>query len=80
MMKTQVIEGSRQQIAEQVLRIDGHIAKAVVYLDDPADVARSPRLSDQQFEKLMAEAQADTVAVGHMDDSREAIYTRMEGE
>lgn len=32
------------------------------------------------FERLMVEAEADTVAVGRMDDSREAIYARMEGE
>lgn len=32
------------------------------------------------FERFMAEADADAVAVGHMDDSRRAIYTRMEGE
>jgi len=32
------------------------------------------------FEDLMAEADRDAVEVGHVDDSREAIYTRLEGE
>jgi hypothetical protein len=34
----------------------------------------------RDFKRLMSEADADTVAVGHVDDSREAIYTRVPGE
>ena len=32
------------------------------------------------FDRFMAEAETDTVAVGHVDDSREAMHSRTEHE
>ena len=32
------------------------------------------------FEKLMAEGDTDAVAVGHMDDSRQSVYSRVKDE
>jgi hypothetical protein len=81
-MRTQVVEGSPKEVAEQIQRIDDRRIVAVVVRDDLASAASSAPggLSDKDFQRLMDELQADSVAVGHVVDSREAIYTRMEGE
>lgn len=36
--------------------------------------------SDEEFARIWSELEQDMVAVGHVDDSREAIYSRMPGE
>jgi hypothetical protein len=43
------------------------------------DEAHAP-IADDAFSRLMAEADQDAVSCGHMDDSRQAMYTRMDGE
>jgi hypothetical protein len=40
----------------------------------------SPRLSDDEFKEAMDWIEANGVSVPNVDDSREAIYTRMPGE
>ena len=74
-MKAHVLTGSKSEIAETVVRIDGVIHEVIVFVEEPSDSI--PALS---AEDIFAEMEPFTVKVGYADDSREAIYTRMEGE
>ncbi|MBM4028342.1 MAG: hypothetical protein FJ280_23555 [Planctomycetes bacterium] len=74
-MKAQVLKGTKQEIAEAIVRIDGEIREAIVLVED------APRPSEYQpGEDIFAEMEPFTVRAGDVDDSREAIYTRQEGE
>ena len=74
-MKAQVLKGSKQEIAESVVRISGEVHEAIVFVEEPADaVALAPG------EDIFAEMGAFMVQVGDADCSREAIYSSMEGE
>jgi hypothetical protein len=72
-MKTHVLTGSKSQIAESLARIEGEIREVIVLVNEPMD----PVLPG---EDIFAEMEPYMVHVGYVDDSREAIYTRMEGE
>ncbi len=74
-MKTHVLTGTKQEIAEKVARLEGDVRQVIVFVDEPADV---PAIT--AGEDIFAEMEPYTVQVGGCDDSREAIYTRMEGE
>jgi hypothetical protein len=74
-MKAQVVKGSKQEIAETVVRIDGEVREAIVFVEEPSD--QTPAASG---EDLFAEMEPFTVKVGGADYSREAIYTRMDAE
>ena len=77
-MKTQVLRGSKQEIAESLARISGEVREAIVFVEEPAPAgseARPPDATD-----IFAEMRPFMVDVQDVDDSREAIYTRMEGE
>jgi hypothetical protein len=67
-MKAHVITGSKAEIAEKIARFDGDVHEVIVFVDGPIE------------EDIFAEMEPYTVQVGNADDSREAIYTRMEGE
>jgi hypothetical protein len=77
-MKTLVLRGSKQEIAEKLRKISGEVREAVVFLEEPHAAAREPRTVDEK--DIFAEMSAFMVEVPSVDDSREAIYTRMEGE
>jgi hypothetical protein len=74
-MKAHVLTGSKSEIAEQVVRIDGAIREVIVLVEEPAPA--TPVLSEDEF---FAEMEPFMVKVGGADYSRESIYTRMEGE
>ncbi len=74
-MKAQVVKGSKQEIAETVVRIDGEVREAIVFVEEPSDQTPIPSGED-----IFAEMEPFTVKVGGADYSREAIYTRMDGE
>jgi hypothetical protein len=74
-MKTQVLTGSKSEIADKVARMPGPIREVLVFLDEPTN--SSP---GQSAEDIFAEMEPFTVSVGCADDSRESLYTRMEGE
>jgi hypothetical protein len=77
MMKTHVLKGSKQEIAEKLVRISGEVREAIVFEEEPvpAQPARGSAAED-----IFAEMRAYMVDVQDIDDSREAIYTRMDGE
>ena len=39
-MKVQVVRGSKQQIAETVVAIPGEIRQAVIFVEEPSDLAQ----------------------------------------
>ena len=67
-----------RMVLEQTRALAGR-ARATLIVEDATPAASQP-LSDEAFAVLMAEIQAESVTVSHMDDSREAMYTQMEGE
>lgn len=73
-MKAQVIRGTKQEIAEAIVRIHGEVREAIVIVEE------TPPGEYQPGEDIFAEMEPFTVRVGGVDDSREAIYTRQEGE
>jgi len=77
-MITHVLRGSKQEIAESLARISGEVREAIVFVEEPAPAAPGARTHDT--EDIFAEMRPFMVDVQDMDDSREAIYTRMEGE
>jgi hypothetical protein len=74
-MQAQVVRGSKQEIAETVVRISGEVREAIVFVEEPADaVAPAPG------EDIFAEMEAFTVRAGGADYSREALYWPLVGE
>ena len=74
-MKAQILRGSKQEIAETVVRISGEVREAIVFVEEPSD-STPPALGEDIF----AEMEPFTVRTLGADDSREALYSRMEGE
>lgn len=74
-MKTHVLRGSKQEIAQNLVRIDGDVREVIVFEDEP--VITTPAI---QVEDIFAEMIPYMVDVHSADDSREAIYSRMDGE
>ena len=74
-MKAHVLTGSKSEIAESVVRIDGEIRQVIVLVEEPADSGPS-----RSNEDIFAEMEPFTVNVGGADDSRQSLYTRMDGE
>jgi hypothetical protein len=72
-MKAHVLTGSKQQIAEKVAEIDGEVHEAIVFIEEPST---SNGLPADIFEEM----ESFTVRQMAVDDSRQAIYRRMEGE
>jgi hypothetical protein len=77
-MKTHVLIGSKQEIAESLARISGEVREAIVFVDESAPAA--PDAHPRESEDIFAEMDPFMVDVHDVDDSREAIYSRMGGE
>ena len=73
-MQAHVLRGTKQQIAENLARMAGEGREAIVFVEEPA-VARMPDRED-----IFAEMRPYMVDVEDLDDAREAVYTRMEGD
>jgi hypothetical protein len=77
-MKTQVLRGSKQEIAESLVRLTGEVREAIVFLEEARPDATEPGAGEG--DDLFAEMRPFMVDVAAVDDSREAIYTRAAGE
>ena len=77
-MKTHVLKGSKQEIAANLVRIKGEVREAIIFVEEPAVAA--PEAGTADAEDIFAEMRPFMVDVQEVDDSREAIYSRMEGE
>jgi hypothetical protein len=81
MVYGRVFEGSGHEIGAQIAQMVGDRRVSVLLMEDAAQSGPlPPRASDEEFERVMEEIRADAASVPHVDDSREAIYTRREGE
>lgn len=77
-MSARVLRGTKQEIADHLARISGEVREAIVFVEDPAPAtsgARTPEAED-----FFAEMRPFMVDVQDVDDSRDAVYSRMEGE
>jgi hypothetical protein len=75
-MEKHVLSGSNEEIAQKIAQLKGVICECVVYVQEP--LANSPPPNPD--EDMFTEMDPYMVHVGNADDSREAIYTRVEGE
>jgi hypothetical protein len=74
-MKAQVLTGTKAEIAEAVARIDGDLREVIAFVEEPSNSSATPPAED-----IFAEMEPFTVKVGGADYSRQALYTRLEGE
>jgi len=74
--KTTVLEVSGQEARQIATRLGNRLVRAIFVVEEPMEDKSS--LSD--VEALLAEMDAHAVHAEDVDDSREAIYTRREGE
>lgn len=75
-MQAHVLRGTKQQIAENLSRMPGEVREAIVFVEEPAPAeARMPDGGD-----IFAEMRPYMVDVEDLDDTRETVYTRGEGE
>jgi hypothetical protein len=77
-MTTLVLKGSKQVIAQQVANLEGEVREAIVFIEQTPGAATQP--VPATVEDLFNEMEPYMVDVGHIDDSREAIYQGTEGE
>jgi hypothetical protein len=77
-MQAHVLTGTKQQIAENLVQLPGEVREAIVFVEDSLPTASQTRLPDA--EDIFAEMRPYMVEVPDVDDSREAIYSRIEGE
>jgi hypothetical protein len=77
-MKAHVLRGSKQEIVESLSRIRGEVREAIVFEEESAPTGNGARTDSA--EDIFAEMRPYMVDVKEVDDSRETIYTRMEGE
>ena len=78
-MKTHVLRGSKEEIAQNLVRISGEVREAIVFVEEPAPAGTGASTADAEHifaEMRQYEVQGNT----EVDDSREAIYTRLAGE
>lgn len=85
-MKARVLTGSKREIAESVSRIDGDVREAIVFINEPPPPEPSrpitPNVSGagRPAPDIFAEMEPFCVRHGNADDSRDAIYRRVENE
>lgn len=72
-MTTRVLTGNREEIAQQVVRIDGLVREAIGFIEERPEP--QPINGD-----IFAEMELFTVRCSAVDDSRAAIYERGTGE
>jgi hypothetical protein len=76
-MTARVLTGSKQEIAEKVAEMIGDVREAIVFIDEPIDERAAQTAT---VEDIFAEMEPFTVRQAGVDDSREAIYQRLEAE
>jgi hypothetical protein len=76
-VSARVLRGSKQEIAAAVTRISGEVREAIVFVDEPAPPSGAPVLDAGD---IFAEMGPLMVDVPGVDDSREAIYSPLDGE
>jgi len=75
-LKTHVLKGSKQEIAEGLSRIIGEVREAIIFEEEPLSFAAASHHSADIF----AEMELFMVDSQQVDDSRESVYMRMDSE
>ena len=76
-MKTRVLTGSKQEIAQEFASLKGEVREVIVFIEEPAGAG--PRIGETVAE-MFAEMEPYMAHVGDVDYSRDAIYSRKAGE
>jgi hypothetical protein len=75
-MQAHVLRGTKQQIADNLARMPGEVREAIVFVEEPAQAeAQIPAGED-----IFADMRPYMVDVEDLDDTRETVYTRRNGE
>jgi hypothetical protein len=77
-MSARVLRGTKQEIAAALAGLNGEVREAIVFVDDAA--AAAPGAPAAGAGDIFAEMAPLMVDVPDVDDSREAIYSRADGE
>lgn len=77
-MKTHILRGSKQEIVEGLSQIDGEVREAIVFVEDSAPTASGAGVPGA--DDLFDEMRPYMIDGDGLDDSRESIYTLLEGE
>jgi hypothetical protein len=81
MVYGRVIEGHPKEIGEKIEHLVGDRLVAVVLVEQgEKELTVDSHPSPDEIDRVLSDIATDAARVGHVDDSREAIYTRMEGE
>jgi hypothetical protein len=79
-MTARVLTGSKQEIAQKVANLEGDVREAIVFVQEPSDLHLPSGQAANDPQDIFAEMEPYTVHVADADDSREALYTRQDGE
>jgi hypothetical protein len=77
-MTALVLKGTKEEIAQQVASLEREVVEVIVIVKELSTASIEP--VPATVEEFFKEMEPYTVNVGHVDDSREAIYTRREEE
>lgn len=75
-MSAHILHGTKQEIADSLVRLAGEVREVIVFVDEPGSTEAAPPGAGDMF----AEMRPYMVDVEIVDDSRQAIHTRMDGE
>ena len=82
-MVARVLTGSKQEIARKVVDLEGEVREAVVFVEESTGLGSGcggDGGSTQDAADIFVEMQPHMVHVQDVDDSREALYSRQDGE
>jgi hypothetical protein len=75
-MTTRIITGSKREIADRIVEIEGDVREVVVFIDEPSVDRSAASTAADGSGDIFAEMDAHAVqAGGQVDYSRESIYT-----
>jgi len=81
MVAGRIVEGSPREIAEKITQMVGDRRVSVLLMDETmAPLNDSPPMTNAEIAQALADFEDLAVSAPHADDSREAIYTQMDGE
>jgi hypothetical protein len=78
-MTATVLQGSKQEIVDRIMQMPGNVREVIVVVEEPAPAPALPA-PGEDFLADLAKMEPYMSDATDVDWSREAIYTRMEGE
>lgn len=79
-MTVHVLKGSKQEIADTLVRFGGDVREAIVLVDEHPPVDSPHGSNASQSDDMFDEMRPCMVNAADLDDSRAAIYTPSHGE